>query len=101
MRQFCAAVAVSLCATSAIADSNTANAQHLLNQLGLDAGPVDGSWGPRTGRAIDRFYAELGAVYDGSLDAQGISELEAAAATYRHFGNRDWRFGAFPAVQRA
>jgi hypothetical protein len=90
MRQFCAAVAVAVCATSAVADSNTATAQHLLNQLGLAAGPVDGSWGPRTGRAIDRFYAELGAVYDGSLDAQDISELEAAAATYRHFGNRDW-----------
>jgi len=90
MREFCAAVAIAVCATSAVADSNTATAQHLLNQLGLDAGPVDGSWGPRTGRAIDRFYAELGAVYDGSLDAQGISELEAAAATYRHFGNRDW-----------
>lgn len=90
MRQFFAAVAVALCATSVVADSNTATAQNLLNQLGLDAGPVDGSWGPRTGRAIDRFYTELGTVYDGSLDAQDISELEAAVVTYRHFGNRDW-----------
>lgn len=90
LRNFCCMIAVAISANSAAAANDTATAQELLNKLGLNAGPVDGALGPRTNRAIDRFYFEIGAVFDGEIDAQDIINLEVAASNYRHFGNRDW-----------
>ncbi|WP_438957168.1 peptidoglycan-binding protein [Cognatiyoonia sp.] len=90
MRNLLGILAIAISASSASAGNDTATAQELLNKLGLNAGPVDGAWGPRTDRAIHRFYTEIGAIYDGELDAQDIVTLEAATSYYRHFGNRDW-----------
>ena len=42
------------------ADVLTANVQKLLNNLNLNAGKVDGTWGRKTEIAIQRFYNEIG-----------------------------------------
>lgn len=90
MRNLLGILAIVISASSAAAGNDTATAQELLNKLGLNAGPVDGAWGPETDRAMHRFYSEIGAVYDNELDAQDIVNLEIATSYYRHFGNRDW-----------
>jgi hypothetical protein len=90
MRNLLGILAIVISASSAAAGNDTATAQELLNKLGLNAGPVDGAWGPKTDRAMHRFYSEIGAVYDDELDAQDIVNLEIATSYYRHFGNRDW-----------
>ena len=72
------------------ADPTTEEAQRLLNQLGLDAGAVDGAWGPKTAVAMRRFYNELGLEFDEQLDGEEVNDLVAAAAQYRNFGNQDW-----------
>lgn len=90
MRNLLGILAIAISASSAAADNDTATAQELLNKLGLNVGPVDGAWGPKTDHAIRRFYFEIGAVYDGELDAQDIVNLETATSYYRQFGNRDW-----------
>lgn len=42
-------------ATPLAAEERVAEAQRLLNRLGLKAGPVDGAMGPRTRAALDAF----------------------------------------------
>lgn len=90
MRNLLGILAIVISASSAAAGNDTATAQELLNKLGLNAGPVDGAWGPKTDLAIHRFYSEIGAVFDGELEAQDIVNLETATSYYRQFGNRDW-----------
>ena len=54
--------------------------QKMLNQLGYNAGPVDGAYGGKTKRALEAFYAESGGSYDGKLDTQAnvaAAKLEA------------------------
>ena len=72
------------------ADTITADAQRLLNSLGLNAGKVDGSHGAKTSAAIKRFYNELGSDFDGQIDEKEIIDLRVANANYRNFGNKDW-----------
>jgi len=72
------------------ADVLTANVQKLLNNLNLNAGKVDGTWGRKTEIAIQRFYNEIGSNFDGQIDLGEIADLEAANANYRNFGNKDW-----------
>lgn len=72
------------------ADALTANVQKLLNNLNLNAGKVDGTWGRNTEIAIQRFYNEIGSNFDGQIDLGEIADLEAANANYRNFGNKDW-----------
>ena len=72
------------------ADALTANVQKLLNNLNLNAGKVDGTWGRKTEIAIQRFYNEIGSNFDGQIDLGEIADLEAANANYRNFGNKDW-----------
>ena len=75
MRNLLGIPIIAISASSAAAGNDTASVQELLNKLGLNAGPVDGAWGPKTDRAIHRFYSEIGAVYDGELDDQDIVNL--------------------------
>ena len=40
------------------------SAQRMLNQLGYNAGVVDGLYGGKTKRALEAFYADNGGSYD-------------------------------------
>ena len=53
-------------------------AQRMLNQLGYNAGPVDGAYGGKTRAALERFYAQSGSKFDGNLDANEIADLRKA-----------------------
>lgn len=50
-------------------------AQALLNDLGFDAGTVDGVYGRKTEQALIEYYASLGLAYDGLLDQNEINDL--------------------------
>ena len=56
------------------------DAQRLLNQLGYNAGPVDGAYGRKTRGALEAFYADTGGSFDGKLDANEVADLQAAMA---------------------
>ena len=53
-------------------------AQRMLNQLGYNAGPVDGAYGKKTRSALEAFYSDNGGSFDGKLDANEIADLQAA-----------------------
>ncbi len=56
------------------ANRNT-EAQQLLNELGYDAGPVDGKLGPRTVAAIRIFQQSRGVAWDGSVSNELLGVL--------------------------
>jgi len=76
--------------------------QRLLNDLGFDAGTVDGIWGNKTSSALRNFLISQGKEFDGTLDLRELSLLMHAAierdvisipsvdwayrATHIHFG---------------
>ena len=64
-------------ASPALANS-VAQSQRMLNQLGYNAGPVDGAYGGKTRGAFEKFYADNGSLYDGKLDANEVADLTAA-----------------------
>lgn len=80
------------------------SAQRMLNQLGYNAGPVDGSYGGKTRTALEKFYADNGSSYDGKLDvsevadlrssisARGLNSIAKIAVTDQH------RFDNFPGI---
>ena len=55
-----------------------AQSQRMLNQLGYNAGPVDGAYGGKTKRALEAFYAKSGGSFDGKVDANEVADLRAA-----------------------
>jgi len=55
--------------------------QKMLNQLGYNAGPVDGAYGGKTKRALEAFYAKSGGSFDGKLDANEVADLTEAMST--------------------
>ena len=55
--------------------SSISEAQNMLNQLGYNAGPVDGAYGNKTRRAIEQFYKSIGSSFDGKLDNNELSDL--------------------------
>ena len=57
------------------------NAQRMLNQLGYNAGPVDGAYGKKTRSALEAFYADSGGSFDGKLDANEVADLKIAMST--------------------
>jgi hypothetical protein len=60
--------------------SNTVSfAQRMLNELGYNAGPIDGSYGGKTKRALEAFYSDKGSSYDGKLDENEVADLKLAA----------------------
>jgi hypothetical protein len=58
--------------------NSVAQSQRMLNQLGYNAGPVDGAYGKKTRSALEIFYSENGGSYDGKLDANEVADLTAA-----------------------
>ena len=66
-----------LCASQAMSN-DVVKTQKMLNQLGYNAGPVDGAYGGKTKRALEAFYAKSGGSFDGKLDANEITDLTSA-----------------------
>jgi hypothetical protein len=62
----------------AVFADTVAQSQRMLNQLGYNAGPVDGAYGGKTKRALEAFYAKSGGSYDGKLDANEVVDLTEA-----------------------
>ena len=60
MRSFLLVVLITLFPSSSLSDEVTAEAQRLLNQLGYNAGPVDGLIGGKTKSALEEFYPVQG-----------------------------------------
>ena len=58
--------------------NSIAQSQSILNQLGYNAGPVDGTYGKKTRRALEKFYTALGSIYDGKLDSNEFIDLNVA-----------------------
>ena len=54
--------------------------QQLLTNLGNNLGPIDGSYGGKTKRALDQFYASQDKVFDGELSSNEIDALKTARA---------------------
>lgn len=55
--------------------SPISEAQKMLNQLGYNAGPIDGAYGNKTRKAIEQFYKSIGSSFDGTLDNNELSDL--------------------------
>ena len=72
-----------LCASQAMSN-DVVKTQKMLNQLGYNAGPVDGAYGGKTKRALEKFYTALGSIYDGKLDANEFIDLNAAMEGMEH-----------------
>ena len=68
----------------AVFADTVAQSQRMLNQLGYNAGPVDGAYGGKTKRALEKFYTDLGSIYDGKLDANEFIDLNAAMEGVEH-----------------
>jgi hypothetical protein len=54
---------------------NIREVQEKLNEMGHDAGPADGVWGPQTQAAIKNFQQEKQIEATGQLDQQTLNEL--------------------------
>ncbi|MDA9062266.1 peptidoglycan-binding protein, partial [Planktomarina temperata] len=63
---------------SPVLANSVAKSQRMLNQLGYNAGPIDGAYGGKTRGALEKFYADNGSLYDGKLDANEVADLTAA-----------------------
>ena len=59
----------------AVFADSVAQSQRMLNQLGYNAGPVDGACGGKTKRALEAFYAKSGGSFDGKLDTNEVADL--------------------------
>lgn len=64
----------------AIARREVYEIQRILTYLGFDAGPVDGMYGPDTGRAIWAYQREVGLPIDGWVSPEILASLQE---TYR------------------
>ena len=63
---------------SPVLANSVAQSQRMLNQLGYNAGPVDGAYGGKTRGALEKFYADNDSSYDGKLDANEVADLTVA-----------------------
>jgi hypothetical protein len=52
--------------------------QDTLHAKGIDAGPVDGIWGPRTHQALREFQERQGIETTGQLDARTLASLDVS-----------------------
>lgn len=58
--------------------SPISEAQQMLNQLSYNAGSADGAYGKKTRKALEKFYRDIGGIFDGKLDDNEISDLKSA-----------------------
>ena len=75
-------------ASNAYGSESIKEAQRLLNNLGLNAGPADGVWGKNTESAITKFYARESLTFDGKIDQNELTDLRAAVAETGSVYNR-------------
>ena len=74
-------ITITLLIPHAVFADTVAQSQRMLNQLGYNAGPVDGAYGGKTKRALEAFYAKSGGSFDGKLDANEVADLTSAMST--------------------
>ena len=75
-------IAVFLASGAVNADEQVLKAQRLLNALGFDPGPIDGSWGLKTESAMKKFLSDQNLVWDGSFDLEEFNFLEGKSKNY-------------------
>ena len=75
----CTAILFLLGLTVLAQANSVADAQRLLNQLGYNAGRVDGLFGGKTKYALEEFYLLKGDAFDGKLSTNEIMDLSLAA----------------------
>jgi peptidoglycan hydrolase-like protein with peptidoglycan-binding domain len=61
-------------------NSQVSQIQQALNDMGLNAGPVDGKLGPKTKSAIKQFQQQKGLQASGKLDSQTVAMLTTGAS---------------------
>ena len=79
MRSFLLVILIALFPSFSLSDEVTAEVQRLLNELGYNAGPVDGLIGGKTKSALEKFYLLTGDTFDGNLNTNEIMDLSIAA----------------------
>ena len=62
--------------------------QQLLTKLGYNPGPIDGSYGDKTKRALENFYAAQNKKFDGELSSNEINALETVFAKKNNSSNK-------------
>jgi peptidoglycan hydrolase-like protein with peptidoglycan-binding domain len=65
----------------AVETRQVVRAQRRLIDLGYDAGPIDGTAGPRTRSAVEAFQEATGGAKDGRITPQLLAALDAAGAS--------------------
>ena len=63
--------------TKPVVANDISIAQKLLTDLGYAPGPIDGSFGGKTKRALENYYAAKNKSFDGKLDNNEIIDLKA------------------------
>jgi|TARA_B110000259_G_scaffold8204_1_gene8954 hypothetical protein len=71
--------------------NDVVTAQQLLTELGYNPGPVDGSYGAKTKRALEKFYATQNKKFDGELSSNEIDALETVLAKKNNNSNKPKR----------
>lgn len=56
--------------------NTVSNTQNTLNQLGYNTGSIDGAYGKKTRRALEKFYKNNGSVYGGELEYNEVTGLQ-------------------------
>ena len=70
MTKFVKIIGIFSLLTATLANAGTIDsAQRMLNQLGYNAGAVDGAYGKKTRGALEAFYADTGRSFDGKASA--------------------------------
>ena len=62
--------------TKPVVANDISIAQKLLTDLGYAPGPIDGSFGGKTKRALENYYAAQNKRFDGNLDKNEITDLK-------------------------
>ena len=76
MRYFLLVILVTLFPNFSLSDEVTAEAQRLLNELGYNAGPVDGLIGGKTRNAMSDAFKSVGKEWDRELDEGDLAILK-------------------------
>ena len=75
MRSFLIIFLITFLPNLGMSDEVTAKAQRLLNELGYNAGPVDGLMGNKTRNAISQAFQAIGKSWDQELDEHDLTIL--------------------------